>query len=200
MGVNGIPMRDLSRLFVYYNARLAYSGQTNDNGTYIRFAMESLTRQGVCDESRWPYDVSKVNTTPGWMPYRLAFMNKLTGYYRIMSSKSLIVSNIKKALDAKHPVVFGMSVHDEFVHEMSKTGWVSPEPRKAKKGNHAMLIVGYNDYNNTFIVRNSWFHTLKRRASAVDLILLEITYVNLVFGVGVNVSLQETFHKLARLI
>lgn len=56
-------------------------------------------------------------------------------------------------------IVFGIQVYSSFESEsVAKTGMV-PMPNLSKDeylGGHAVMIVGYNDHMNCFIVRNSW--------------------------------------------
>src|ERR1700690_2371082 len=62
-------VEQLSRLFVYWNARL-YSKQTNiDKGTYIMYAMQSLLDYGICSENTWQYDTNKVFAQPNRLAY-----------------------------------------------------------------------------------------------------------------------------------
>lgn len=45
---------DLSRLFIYYNARWRSGEQQQDSGSVIQYGMESLQSFGACDEKVWP--------------------------------------------------------------------------------------------------------------------------------------------------
>jgi C1A family cysteine protease len=54
--------------------------------------------------------------------------------------------------------VFGFTVYESFESEqVAKTGKVPLPPRSEQVlGGHAVLAVGYNDAQQSFIVRNSW--------------------------------------------
>ena len=52
---------EVSRLFVYYNARLRASNVIKDEGSHIQYAVESLHKLGACTEDVWPYELKKVN-------------------------------------------------------------------------------------------------------------------------------------------
>jgi len=150
------PFVDLSRLFVYYNARLMTQDQDKDNGTYIRLAMGTLSSLGTCSEAKWPYDVTKVFIRPSWSSYREGYANKIDAYYKIDATGADRIETIKAALQAQHPVVFGMIVDQDYM-DVGSDGMVAmPKPVRVNSGGHAQLIVGYNDNTRRFIVRNSW--------------------------------------------
>ena len=71
---------DLSRLAVYYLARELMDPQETDKdeGTYVSLACDVLRRWGVCPETEWPFDVTKVLTSPSWLSMRTteAFMKR----------------------------------------------------------------------------------------------------------------------------
>ena len=151
---NGLPLNDLSRLFIYYNARLMHQDQDVDEGSYIRLAMGTLSSLGTCSESKWPYDVTKVFVRPSWGSYREAFVNKIGSYYRITDGAGRD-DQIVEALKAQHPVVFGTVVDQEF---MNYKGGVMPMPKSTRvnAGGHAMLICGFDRNRQCWLVRNSW--------------------------------------------
>lgn len=147
--------KDLSRLFIYYNSRLAHKEESVDGGTYVRTAMKTLSTLGTCQESTWKYDPSKVNTRPSWKSYREAFTNKIHGYYKLSSNPRDREVEIIQCLKSNHPVVFGMIVDDEY--QSYSSGVVAmPKANRIGAGSHAQLIVGYNLKDKTWLVRNSW--------------------------------------------
>lgn len=134
---------DLSRLFVYWNAR-SYEGTTgSDAGTQIRNAMKSISVYGAAAESTWAYDTSKVTTKPAANAYSngLPFKNSIAAYIKVTT-----LVGLKDALQKGLPVVFGFSVTQKFVSETKTTG-VLPYPVTGEKiiGSHAVVAVGYND-------------------------------------------------------
>ena len=152
---SGAKHVDLSRLFIYYNSRLMHRCEDRDEGTYIRLAMGTLSSLGTCTESKWSYDPNKVNSRPSWGSYREAYAHKIGSFYCIKESGTELIDMIKAALSSGHPVVFGMIVDDDY---MNYRGGVVPLPRDDRQnpGGHAQLIVGYDEPQRVFIVRNSW--------------------------------------------
>lgn len=152
---SGKPLVDLSRLFVYYNARLMNNDADKDAGSFIRLAMGTLSSLGACSESKWPYDVNSVCVRPTWGAYREAYANKIGAFYKIDATGSDLIYNVKHALQCQHPVVFGMAVDVDY---MQYAGGVVSMPGTSRMGvgMHAQMICGYDENRKIFIIRNSW--------------------------------------------
>ncbi|MGZ6207716.1 MAG: C1 family peptidase [Syntrophales bacterium] len=75
--------------------------------------------------------------------------------YKILNygGVSATVSAIKDALVNYGPLVTTFSVYGDF---FSYNGGIYSYTTGAYQGGHAVLIVGYDDVNNCFIVKNSW--------------------------------------------
>ncbi|MCP3915251.1 MAG: C1 family peptidase [bacterium] len=152
---NGEPEVDLSRLFLYYNARKLSDNEANDSGTYIHHAMAAVLAYGVCPEAMWPYQRAMWATKPVQACYDAALAFEAVSYAR-----TPLGSACKAALVGGLPIVFGASINREMIQvEATLTGRVTaptngswPEPG----GGHAMLIVGYDDADGTWLIRNSW--------------------------------------------
>jgi hypothetical protein len=153
------PPVQLSRLFVYSMARSLMDddgdGQGDidkDDGTFIRLCFDVLSRFGICDETVWPYDTSKVFVSPSIKAMRQATGHKIHSYYRIKETGEDRLAEINSAIQARHPVVFGTLVDQAFT-ESSGPSTVD-RPKGATVGGHAMIIVGY--VNGLYIIKNSW--------------------------------------------
>lgn len=149
--------RDASRLFVYYNARKKIGMENEDSGCYIRDAVKSLVKDGVCSEKLWPYDITRFSFNPSKECYDDALLHRVTSYYRIKS-----LNEMRACLAEGFPVIFGFMVYESFMSDkVAKTG-DAPMPSwwerwfKGSLGGHAVLAVGYDDVVNKLIVRNSW--------------------------------------------
>lgn len=150
-------VEQLSRLFVYWNARLYGKETDKDQGTYIMYAMQSLLDYGVCSESTWKYDITKVFAQPNQIAYKEADDNtfKVDSFYKIRTKGDYRLKDIEAAVRANHPVVFGTTV--DLAFENFSGGDKAWDPPSTSVGGHAMVIVGVR-YNPTleFCVRNSW--------------------------------------------
>jgi C1A family cysteine protease len=146
-----------SRLFIYYNERIAEHTVNSDSGAAIRDGIKSVIKQGVCNEVEWPYDTTKFATMPPAQCYTDALQFKVLRYERLRQN----LLDMRSLLSTGIPFVFGFAVYDSFEsQEVANTGIV-PMPSKSESmlGGHAVLCVGYSDHDQTFLVRNSWGST-----------------------------------------
>jgi hypothetical protein len=148
---------DLSRLFVYYNARRLGGMEREDRGATIAHGMAGLLAYGVVPEAAWPYEPGKVTVAPDATVYARATAETEVEYARVEG-----LEHIKGALAREHPVVFSISLPERCYDEAAERG-VMPVPTESelaavrtRHGRHAMLLVGYDSDRNVFHVRNSW--------------------------------------------
>jgi C1A family cysteine protease len=143
-----------SRLFIYYNTRLLEGNEDRDSGATLRNTVKSINKVGLCEEPFWPYDIKKFKSKPSTKSYDDAEGNKAVKYERL--SRSLY--DFKSCLAAGLPFVCGFAVYESFQSkEVAKTGIMPmPGPDETSLGGHAILVVGYDDETQCFIVRNSW--------------------------------------------
>jgi C1A family cysteine protease len=143
-----------SRLFIYYNERVKLGTVDVDSGAMIRDGIKSVSKQGVCTETSWPYDIAKFTDQPPQACYDEALGNRATSYQRITPT----LSQLKGCLAHGYPIIFGFRVYESFESaEVAQTG-VAPMPQADEQalGGHAVLAVGYDDAGGRFLVRNSW--------------------------------------------
>ncbi len=119
-------------------------------GGYIHKASTSLVETGAPVESCCPYLTADA-------PCKKACCSNWQPSYKINSwvwatTNAPTVNAIKNAL-TYGPVVSTMSVYADF---FSYGGGVYSYTSGALQGGHAILIVGYNDQEGCFIVKNSW--------------------------------------------
>jgi C1A family cysteine protease len=148
---------DVSRLFIYYNARYLdeSSEEIEDEGSYIFMAIQGLQEYGACSEAAWDFDEEMVNEEPNEEAYEeaSAFLVEET------ENIPLELDAWKSALAEGYPIIFGISTFNSF--DSHKRPGLVPTPTKneaerEEHGGHAMLCVGYSDKDQVFIVRNSW--------------------------------------------
>lgn len=149
---------NLSRLFIYWNARNLETPASGDidNGTRISLAFHSISLYGTPTEDQYPYEEERVNRQPSYLIYKAALKNRIKNFYKITSSGEDRLYDVIKALSAGHPVVFATVLMEEF---KAPKGVLKPPSWYqwfSKLGNHAMVIVGWDSTTETFIIRNSW--------------------------------------------
>lgn len=143
---------DLSRLFLYYNARKISGDINEDIGAYISTAIEAVKTYGLCREDLWPYDPDKFDVEPPAYCYQDAKKRSVSRIYEITSQDMII-----DMLDKGYPVVVGMAVYSNFNNINSRTTTLSlPALAEEPKGSHAMCVVGYDNEKQVFLLRNSF--------------------------------------------
>ncbi|MBD0268636.1 MAG: C1 family peptidase, partial [Cyanobacteria bacterium Co-bin8] len=147
---------DVSRLFVYYNARSQSGSQNEDGGTQMYCAIESLIHHGACSEDLWPNDEGLIFTEPDASAYEHAANFKIVEAEVIETDLDLW----RHTLAEGYPIAFALNTFESFDDATRSRGRV-PMPKRSDNvrethGWHAMLCVGYSDKDRMFIVRNSW--------------------------------------------
>jgi C1A family cysteine protease len=148
-----LPIKDLSRLYAYYNARLLGGTVLWDSGSTIRTVVKAGRKLGVCRESLWPYEIAQFDQHPSAACYKEGRKHQITAYQRLTT-----LDEIRACLVMGLPVVFGFAVYEHVLSEATaKTGVLRvPEQDERMLGGHAILAVGYNDNTKTVLFRNSW--------------------------------------------
>jgi C1A family cysteine protease len=143
-----------SRLFIYYNERVMEGTINSDSGAMIRDGIKSVAKQGACNESEWPYDISKYAVRPSPQCYQDALLDRVILYQRLWQNLNLM----KACLAAGYPFVFGFIVYQSFESQQVEQTGIVPMPALGEQvlGGHACLCVGYDDVQQRFICRNSW--------------------------------------------
>ena len=160
---------DISRLFIYYNARAPiaeiFKKNLEDTGSNIRFAIGETTKRGAATESIWPFEISRVNQKPSDEAYADALTRKTKRYESLGRSQPGVypkrfVEEAKVALAAGYPIIFGMDITNNFfgISSLDPKAYTDIARRGSLEyaGGHAMLIVGYDDENQCFLIENSW--------------------------------------------
>lgn len=143
---------DLSRLFVYYNAR-AYSNLLyEDSGTSIRDGLRGLKEFGVCKESLWPYAIENFDDRPTEECYKEAYPRRIKEYQRVST-----LVEIMELLDKNFPVITGINIYPSF-NALTEDSPVLPLPGifETRQGEHAVVLVGYDMSKEYFIAKNSY--------------------------------------------
>ena len=156
-----------SRLFIYWQERNMEHSVPLDAGAEIRDGIKSIARYGAPPEDVWPYvptpadpntNLFPANSPPVNKPstaaYTEAAKHLALSYFRVQQT----ITQLKSCLAQGFPFVFGFAVYSSIYDSHGQPVTVLPMPKVTDNilGGHAVLAVGYQDSNNTFIVRNSW--------------------------------------------
>jgi C1A family cysteine protease len=155
--LNGDPADPtvLSRLWLYYEERLAEGTVSDDSGAYLRDGMKVLQKLGCAPETDWAYDIAKYADTPPEQCSIDALKYKISAYHRVLNVRAM-----KAALAEGQTVALGIDVYESFESDkVAETGMV-PIPTLGEQllGGHAVLAVGYEPIKSIpyVIARNSW--------------------------------------------
>lgn len=161
----GLDRFEPSRLFIYYNSRFLAHRVSTDSGATIRDSVKAVTKYGVCKEDSWPYIDSPPLSPGGIWPHTSpagqrppcncfteAQNNRAISYRRLAHE----LAELKLCLYLGRPFLAGFSVFQGFFDARESGAVPMPEPQEQKKGTHAALVVGYNDIEERFKLRNSW--------------------------------------------
>ena len=154
---------NLCRLLLYALCRIKDNTPlSNDAGTTIRSAGNSVLKYGTCPEIVYPYNSVNVANYKS-LPPLIAFKNSNTFKsfsFTFVSQGPNYLNNIKAVLNNYNvPIIFGFMVYESFMTEsVVKTGGVPlPDLKKERmQGGHAMNIIGYDDEKQLFICANRW--------------------------------------------
>jgi C1A family cysteine protease len=147
------PVFAPSRLFIYYNERVLENSVPYDAGAYIRDGIKSINVSGVCQETMWPYIQTKFASLPPKTCYTEAAKHKSVLYQRVTQT----LDQMKAVLNSGLPFTVGFYVYYSFL-AAGTNGGIVPMPSRYDQllGGHAVLVVGYDDSTQRFIMRNSW--------------------------------------------
>jgi hypothetical protein len=149
----------LSRLFINYNGRAMDARRIigRDAGSTLSHTARGLRRYGICEEAFWRYSRRNVTVRPPNEAYRRA------------SKFHVELQQIPHNLDAMRMclasgVPFAMSIvfTKKQAEETHTNGGFLPFPDTSSStpshqlALHAMLVVGYDDHRQHFLVRNSF--------------------------------------------
>lgn len=143
---------DLSRLFIYYNARLLEGAVDTDEGAYLRDGIKGIVQYGICSEAIWPYIIHNFAITPTIASYDDAKTRTIKNYFRLLK-----LEHILDALNNDHPVVVSMQLYSQF-NEITNLSPVLklPSADQSTIGGHAMCLVGYDMNKQCLLARNSF--------------------------------------------
>lgn len=157
-----LPIFMPSRLFIYYNERVAEGTVSSDSGASLSESVQALASYGAPPETLWPYNANQFTVKPPANAYTAGAKNKAITY----SSVNQDLNSIQSCLASGYPMLLGFTVYDSFESAAVASNGIVPMPAATEEvlGGHAVLAVGYNAGSTTvngapprtFIVRNSW--------------------------------------------
>ena len=130
---------------------ISCSGAGNCNGGYIDYASNFIQNTGLPLEVTFPNTDTNnncSNAAPNWQSSTYA-----TNGWVWVATTAPTVTSLKSALASYGPLVTTMEVYSDF---FSYNGGVYSYVSGTLQGGHAVELIGYDDVNQCFIVKNSW--------------------------------------------
>ena len=145
----------MCRLFQYYVSRQIEGTVSTDSGATIADAFLAGQTAGVCDETLWAYNVDNFAVMPPQVAWDAAKAHKVTSIHPIADGD---IETFKSVLASGFLPVIGMQVYSQMMsQQMASTGILQmPSANDTLQGGHCVAMVGSDDSENVFIMRNSW--------------------------------------------
>ena len=145
--------RQFNPMFVYNSIN-----KGKDNGSSIMAALNLLKNYGCATFSDCKISTDDYWTKPSGYAFLHAKKYRIASYGKLNSKKA-----IKRALSMGYPVVIGarltalfmpgkFNVYSKKQHDYG----MRTRDTSLKHARHAMLVVGYDDYMQAFLIMNSW--------------------------------------------
>jgi hypothetical protein len=156
----GMPFVDLSRLFPYYNARVAEGDPGQDSGAVVGDVIVASQQFGDCPYTDLPTDMNLVTVPPSAQAVADAIAHKALSATRVLGSTiASFEYHFKHCLSVLQlPVVFGFTVYGSFEGDAIASTGIMPVPAANEQvlGGHCVLAVAYDDVAQVVLCRNSW--------------------------------------------
>jgi C1A family cysteine protease len=149
--VNGIGALDLSEQVMVSCGRDGRLDAGSCNGGYIDRASDYIRDTGLPPESYYPYTATNGSCSSAETGWQNA--TSRISSWQWVTTTSPAVDAIKNALNTYGPLVTTMDVYSDFFYY---SGGIYQYTSGSYQGGHAILIVGYDDTGQYFIVKNSW--------------------------------------------
>lgn len=134
---------NVSRLFIYYNARLQRvrsDRHISDKGCAISDGIEALKVFGTCLESIWPYDLTRLNKRPSDEAYAAAKSSRITDALKINAD----LHEMKSALAQGFPFIFGLYLFQSFDHARKKGIVPMPNAFENYHNSHGRFVICFS--------------------------------------------------------
>lgn len=135
---------DISRLFLYYNARVKFHETVNveDNGCSPSSAIEALEEFGSCHESSWAFEETRINQRPSDEAFQEASKNRIYDAMRV----NMEVNEMKTCLAQGFPFAFAIKLFSSF--NEAKVNGIVPMPidHEARPDQHEEYVLRFSIY------------------------------------------------------
>lgn len=143
---------ELSRQFTYYVTRSLSGAVAGDGGASMRNLCKSIETYGCPPEEVFPFNPFLLNVQPSQEVYDEAKCLRVGTYARC--------PDIRQAVFDGYPVLIGARIREGLKSLKgpldTHIAQLKDYPSTPVTGAHAMVVVGYDDNDASYIVANSW--------------------------------------------
>lgn len=161
-GVEG--SNDMSPAYLFYYSNVL-KGRPSGGSNYYE-QLEVLGKHGVCHEDLYVYDADSLNRKPSEQAEDDAMKHKVVAAKQIPLITDNVINKteslkqnhkvLTSALSEGYPIGISLKIYDNLGKDGAFISHPDDSPDAKEDGWHAMVIVGYSEENNFYIVRNSW--------------------------------------------
>jgi hypothetical protein len=136
-----------------YSYNLVHRGQCG--GTPLTTMLETIRDNGVAKLQEFPYNPNSCSRVPDGALIQRSKPMRLLHYSIIDARNAAALDKIRGAIYEYRPVVIGLNTGGDSSAFVHYRGGIFNQ-KLPQSGGHGMVIVGYNDANQTFTLANSW--------------------------------------------
>jgi len=157
IGATNFP--ELSKMDAWNKGRKKSKTYPENKGMYVRdfwkVAQDKSQEGGISVEATFPYIEEQFNKQPTFTSILFRHLYPDFEYLFITGKKEVKKDAIKEVLYTKQwPIVVVLPI-TQSIHSLENNQY-APQQNEVAQFHHAVVIVGYDDAQNTFLLMNSW--------------------------------------------
>jgi hypothetical protein len=145
---------------MWFKARQFEGTQGEDIGTFPEYIAATLSLNGVCSETVWPYDEAYMFRYPDEQANILAYDNRIFKFENHAFTDGIYsadykINLLKQDVYYDKPTCLSIAVYDNFIPN-AECHIDDPLPTSELLGWHCVALVGYDNKKRRFWFVNSW--------------------------------------------
>lgn len=135
----------------------AFSDEANCGGVTLTSTLEFLKTKGALKLADWPYDPKTCKpNSPSEEDIQKASFNKIPDYSAFNIEQIKEVRRYKEVLATGQPIIVAMNINIDEYMQYKGGVYEADFSKDVKTGGHGMVVVGFDDERQAFLLFNSW--------------------------------------------
>ena len=134
----------------------AFDENVRCSGTTFTAALDVLRDVGAVDMPTMPNDASTCRPTPTEELLTVAASNRIPDYTSFNSAEIKDTRRIKEVLASGHPIIIAATIVVKDFLSYRGGVYSRPDMPETGIGGHGMVVVGFDDDKQAFLIYNSW--------------------------------------------